>query len=382
MLIFGLPMTLTYNSLVRTMIRLSQSLSLIFFVLIFLITCKQKGKEDVTLVWNDKQATGILIPKSLLKDQHEDSILKYLQVRLENNSAVMLGEYNTSEDKIVFKPLIPFTRGLSYEVFIRNGLIGKLQIPSADPALAAKLFAVFPTADTLPENLLKIYLRFSAPMREGEAFKHIALSNHNNDTLPDVFLNLQPELWNTERTVLTVWLDPGRIKRDLIPNQKMGNPLNKGQQYTLSISNSWKDVQGLPLQQSYTKKFIVGARDSTSPNPELWILHLPAEGTDQPLKVSFKEPLDYFLISETISIVDEKGTSIPGKIKVINKETGFDFFPHKQWQPGQYCLRVASHLEDLAGNNLNKLFDRDIQLKQSKTDKKSVEKEFIIEGGQ
>jgi len=109
---------------------------------------------------------------------------------------------------------------------------------------------------------------------------------------------------------------------------------------------------------------------------------LPAEGTDQPLKVSFKEPLDYFLISETISIVDEKGTSIPGKIKVINKETGFDFFPHKQWQPGQYCLRVASHLEDLAGNNLNKLFDRDIQLKQSKTDKKSVEKEFIIEGGQ
>ncbi len=160
----------------------------------------------------------------------------------------------------------------------------------------------------------------------------------------------------------------------------MGNPLHKGQQYTLSISNGWKDLQGLPLHQSYSKKFIVVGRDSTSPEPELWMLHLPEEGTDQPLRVSFKEPLDYFLISETISIVDEKGTHIPGKIKVINHETGFDFFPYKQWQPGRYRLQAASQLEDLAGNNLNKLFDRDIQLKQSNTDKEFAEKEFIIGG--
>ena len=39
------------------------------------------------------------------------------------------------------------------------------------------------------------------------------------------FLDLQPELWNAEGTVLTLWLDPGRIKRDLIPNKELGIPL-------------------------------------------------------------------------------------------------------------------------------------------------------------
>ena len=77
----------------------------------------------------------------------------------------------------------------------------------------------------MPENLLKIYLRFSHPMREGQSDKYISLIKNGKDTLPDVFLNLQPELWNEDRTVLTVWLDPGRIKRDLQPNLKLGNPL-------------------------------------------------------------------------------------------------------------------------------------------------------------
>ncbi len=222
MLIFGLPMILIYNSSILKVIRLSQSLSLIFFVLIFASRCKQQSKEEITLLWNDKQATGILIPKSSLKDQHLDSGLKYLQVRLENNPAVMLGEYNKSEDYILFKPLIPLSPGLSYEVFFRNSLISKLQIPSADHAQAAKLVAVYPSADTLPENLLKIYLRFSSPMREGEALNHVALSNQNNDTLPGVFLNLQPELWNIERTVLTIWLRPRKNKTRPYPQQKNG----------------------------------------------------------------------------------------------------------------------------------------------------------------
>jgi len=250
----------------------------------------------------------------------------------------------------------------------------------ADASGAATLVAVYPSADTVPENLLKIYLRFSAPMREGEALKHIALLDSHNDTVPGVFLDLQPELWNKERTVLTVWLDPGRIKRDLIPNQQMGNPLRQGKQYTLAVSGKWKDVQGLPLQKAYSKNFFVGGRDSQSPQPGTWVLSLPAAETKESLKGDSNEPLDYFLLLETVSIVDEKENKVTGDIKVHENETGFEFLPAQPWKPGRYKLRIASYLEDLAGNNLQRLFDREISKQPEKKEEQFFVREFIIPG--
>ena len=61
---------------------------------------------------------------------------------------------------------------------------------------------------------------FSQPMQEGVSAEHICLVKGEKDTLKNVFLDLQPELWNHDRTMLTLWLDPGRIKRDLQPNRQ------------------------------------------------------------------------------------------------------------------------------------------------------------------
>jgi hypothetical protein len=146
----------------------------------------------------------------------------------------------------------------------------------------------------------------------------------------------------------------------------------------LAVSNRWKDVQGSYLQQSYSKNFFVGARDSIPPQPDQWIIHLPQAETTQPVRVSFGEPLDYFLLQETLQILDEKGAPVEGKIRIINNERGFEFFPSKQWPPDHYRIQITSHLEDLAGNNLNRPFDRDIQRQQAKKDKDFVEKKFII----
>jgi hypothetical protein len=360
------------------MIRLSRLLSLIFFACIFAASCKQKGVEEITIIWSDTHAAGISIPTVLLKQQQAHSISTHLQVRLQNNPTAMLGEYSITDDKVLFKPAIPLTRGMTYHIMFKDEVVGKLKVPLADASLATSVVKVFPTQDTVPENLLKIYVQFSAPMREGEALNHIVLLDEHNDTLPNVFLNLQPELWNKERTTLTVWLDPGRIKRDLIPNQKMGNPLQKGHQYTLLISDDWKDVQGLPLQQSYTKNFFVTDRDSISPQPALWKLQVPAEATSQPLTIMLGEPLDYFLLGETIRVIDSKGNSIAGKINVSTDETQIEFIPGKPWQAGQYIIQAASHLEDLAGNNLNRPFDRDIKLQRSNVEKVSFVREFVV----
>lgn len=368
-----------YNFHILVMIRLGKSLSLIFFVFLLLSSCKQNTSEEITIIWNDNHAIGISVPKSFLSEFPVDSINKLFQVHLESeNSVAILGEHSIVGDKLLFKPLIPFSRGLSYEIIFRNRQIGKVKIPLPNAGDAPTLIVVYPSQDTLPENLLKLYLQFSRPMREGESQKHITLLNNHNDTIPNVFLNLQPELWNKERTVLTIWLDPGRIKRDLIPNQQMGNPLKKGERYTLIVSESWKDIQGLALQQSYNRRFIVGLRDSISPDPERWILGLPVAETYQALEVNFGESLDYFLLQETIRIIDGNRNRVTGNIQTSNEESKFKFIPDKQWQPGPYHLQVASHLEDLAGNNLNRLFDRDIRIPQPKTDEATVERSFSI----
>lgn len=158
----------------------------------------------------------------------------------------------------------------------------------------------------------------------------------------------------------------------------MGNPLRNGQAYKLVVSDQWKDVQGLPLRQSFGRQFIAGPRDNDCPQPQQWKMNLPQAGTIQPLELAFGEPLDYFLLLESIRILDNNGKVLDGTIKINGQETGFSFLPARQWQPGRYRMLIAPQLEDLAGNNLERLFDRDIRVPQSAQNKPITEKEFII----
>ena len=372
-------MTANYNSgKWVVIIRLCNLYNLIFFVLIAgLLSCKQSKHDAIALLWKNNQAVAVSIPKHLLNGAEVDSMNSQLQVRIKKSSINILGEWSSNDDDMLFEPVVPLTGGMSYEIFFRDITIGNVQVPLPDTADATKVVEVYPTADALPENLLKMYIQFSSPMREGESDQHIFLLDDNNDTLPAVFLALQPELWNKERTVLTVWLDPGRIKRELIPNQELGNPLTKGKLYTLIVSDNWKDVQGLPLKQPHSKQFIVGARDSLKPDIEKWMLNLPVAETIQPLTIHFGEPLDYFLLQETIKIVDEKNNVVGGKIEVSNNERRLRFIPNNKWVKGSYRLQVASILEDVAGNNLNRPFDREIG-KDLNNDKLVFEKRFEI----
>ena len=377
-LICGQPMIPNFNFYNLFLIRLGKLLSLIFFAFFLSGSCKQNNADEIRIIWKDSQAVSISVPKSYLTNMSEDSIRMFFQVSLENQPGVsMLGETGFAKDQLLFTPLIPFSRGLAYEINYNGRQIGKIKIPSATGNIAPVLLSIYPTQDTLPENVLKLYLEFSRPMRENESLKHILLINQN-DTIQDVFLDLRPELWNEERTVLTIWLDPGRIKRDLIPNQQMGNPLKSGERYTILVSSNWKDVQGLPLTQAYKREFMVGPRDSISPDIERWTLNLPPAQTNQPLVINTHESLDFFLLQETIHIIDATGNKVSGTLKIGNEESQLTFTPNNEWLAGKYTLTIAPHLEDLAGNNLNKVFDRDITVKQTKTEKTKYERSFAL----
>ena len=372
MLICLQPMERRSEFSIRKKIRLGYWLSLIFFVLTFLNSCKQK--EEISIVWEQNRAKAFVIPKSVFYSGDIDQ----LQVRLQQQVQPVLGQFDEEDDAIVFKPVVPLTPGLIYEIYYQKKIVGSVSIPIPANAKQTVLVNLFPTADTVPENLLKIYLQFSGPMREGEALQYVHLLNENKDTLQDIFLDLPTELWNKERTELTLWLDPGRIKRDLIPNRKMGNPLKKGNWYTLVVSPGWKDVQGFSLTKTIEKNFFVEGRDGHVPELASWNIQTPKAGTKKPLQINFGESLDYFLLGETISILNHKNEIIPGEIKITDREKRIAFTPQQFWKQGNYRIQVKAILEDLAGNNLNRLFDRDTKTQKQVFDKDVFEREFVI----
>lgn len=359
--------------LFRDIVRLGLWLSLIFFGSCLMNACKQK--EAISIVWEEDRARALVLPKTIL---NSDSV-NGLQVRLQDQVQPVLGVVEEKTNSILFRPVVAFTPGSVYEVYVGNKLIGSVQIPSPVHLKRSELSSLYPAVDTVPENLLKIYLRFSSPMREGEALQYVHLLNEDRDTLPGVFLDLQPELWNKERTALTLWLDPGRIKRDLIPNRNLGNPLQQSHWYILRVSQEWKNVQGAPLQQSFEKRFFVEGRDSISPNPQSWAVKAPGANSRELLEINFGEPLDHFLLGETIRVVDEKNQQVRGEMNVIDKGRAISFVPGQPWQSGRYRIQVASYLEDLAGNNLVRPFDRDIKTQKTLSDTNLFERVFTIE---
>ena len=78
------------------------------------------------------------------------------------------------DDEVIFKPIIAFTRGLKYQLYVRNEFVDEIKIQAANTT-APEIVAVYPALDTLPENLLKFYILFSKPMQEGDELKHIHL---------------------------------------------------------------------------------------------------------------------------------------------------------------------------------------------------------------
>jgi len=338
-------------------VRLRVVCNLIFFVCLILSSCSEKT-SDIKILWTDGKATGISIPRNSIGNisgSPEQSMIVHLVT--EQQPVAMMGNYKATDDEIIFEPLIPFTRGMHYAVRVNDKQISTIEIPAAHDLPA--LITVYPTGDTVPENLLKIYLHFSKPMQEGVSAKYITLLQ-NQDTVHGAFLDLQPELWNEDRTLLTIWLDPGRIKRDLIPNKRLGTPLLKGNRYSVVVSNRWKDTQGLTLMRSFTKEFFVEDRDSISPDPKRWKLHVPASGSTEGFSLEFNAPLDYSLLMSTMSVVNESGKKIDGRWQLGDEEERMYFTPAQHWPVGHYVLQVETRLEDLAGNNLNRLFDEDI----------------------
>jgi hypothetical protein len=232
--------------------------------------------------------------------------------------------------------------------------------PPGTPRPSTAVESVYPSAEVLPENLLRFYLQFSAPMSRGEAYSHIRLLNAAGRTVADPFLELNEELWSGDGRRFTLLFDPGRIKRGLKPREEAGPVLEAGKSYTLVIDRKWPDAHGNSLAGEYRKPFRAGPPDQESPSPRDWKIQAPAAGTRNPLQVGFPEPLDSALARRLIVVRDSQNRIVPGVVRLERAESLWLFTPDAAWPAGGYALDVGTDLEDLAGNAVGRPFEVDL----------------------
>src|SRR6185436_14165442 len=233
-------------------------------------------------------------------------------------------------------------------------------LPKPPPSPPTRIVAVFPSRDVLPENLLKFYLHFSAPMARREAYLRVRLLDGSGKPVELPFLEIGEELWDRPATRLTLLFDPGRIKRGLKPREDSGPALEEGKSYTLVVDAAWPDAEGRPLQQGFRKAFKVVAPDEKQPDPKAWTVTAPGAGTRDPLTVVFHEPLDEAMLHRSLTVTDAAGSPVAGRIEIDREETRWRFHPAAAWRAGSCALVVDAVLEDLAGNSIERPFEVDV----------------------
>jgi hypothetical protein len=287
----------------------------------------------------------------------------------------VLGAYTVENDRLRFTPRFPLVPGLEYRVRVAVDHLVAANESTATfpPVLESRLFlprplsgprtmvqAVYPSSDVVPANLLKLYVVFSAPMRTGSAFDKVRLVEADTgQVVAGAFAAGSAELWDPEHRRLTLLFDPGRLKRGLVDNEAQGTPLREGHRYRLEVDASWRDADGEPLLDGFVRELRVGPADRTPPDPGAWRVEPPAEGTRDPLRIVFPEPFDRALLERALAVVGPDGVRVSGRPALDDAERRWSFVPDRPWGPGGYSVRVDPLLEDLAGNNLRRPFDRE-----------------------
>ena len=275
----------------------------------------------------------------------------------------MVGAFTQADDTIHFTPVYPFDPGRSYEVRYladSSNAAGarheRVTVPGPAATAATFVARVYPNGDIVPANQLRMYIEFSAPMGRRPGLDHVTLVDDKGQQVVDPFLPVDGELWNADHTRFTVFFDPGRQKRGILPNREMGESLVVGRKYTLRISRDWLDGNGQPLRETFERRFTVGPPDRSPLDVATWKITAPREGTREPLTVAFSEPLYHGLLLRAIG-VRRDGAPLVGQVQVDAHDTHWTMTPDAPWQAGRYEVIALGILEDLAGNRIGRAFE-------------------------
>jgi hypothetical protein len=261
---------------------------------------------------------------------------------------------------LCFVPRFGFLDGTAYSVTVDGATAATLLRARPAPMATTEVADIHPTAAEVPCNLLRLYVWFSAPMSEGYAAGHVRLTGDGGGTIAGALLPGEYELWDASRRRLTVLLDPARIKRGLPRHREAGYPLRSGVPFRLVVDSGFRDAQGLPLRASAQRRYEVGGQERRHVDPASWALTVPQAGTLEPVQVAFGRPLDHGLLARCLYVAGPGGEVIDGTLQIGPEEQTWQLIPRRAWSRGSHQLIVDAALEDLAGNSVSRVFDRDL----------------------
>jgi hypothetical protein len=283
------------------------------------------------------------------------------------------GTFSVADGSLRFTPMFPFDEGRQYDVALdaRRLPAGNVNEPWRNavvravvgrPAVARSPSTIvthtYPSGDVVPANQLRMYLHFSAPMDWRSGFDYVALLDDRGQEVVDAFLPLDADFWNDDRTRYTVFFDPGRVKRGILPNRQMGRALEAGKRYTLLVKREWRDGHGLPLKEEFRHEFRASPAMERPLTMAAWKVAAPAAGTREPIVVTFPDPLDHGLLRRALGVA-RSGVPLAGDVSIEGAETRWRFIPRDPWVSGDYDLVALAFLEDLAGNRIGRAFEVD-----------------------
>ncbi len=275
------------------------------------------------------------------------------------------GRFALGDELVYFVPRFPFADGIGYSLLVGSEggdtEFWEIERDSTRTASTAEVLEIYPTVAELPVNLLRIYVLFSEPMSEGWAARAIRVCRDDTgEPLEDVFLPPEPELWDPERRRVTMLLDPGRIKRGLVPNLEMGYPLVEGVPIKVLVDADFRDAGGRPLKHGAERRYGIGPALRSHIDVQDWRLIAPHARTRTALVVEFGKPLDHGLLQHCLRVCDAAGAMVSGQAELGDEEGSWRFTPSLPWRGGDHRLVVEPRLEDVAGNSPVRVFDRDV----------------------
>jgi hypothetical protein len=311
----------------------------------------------------------------------------------------LAGDATTAAGEVRFTPRFPPQPGTTYRVFFgKQTAEFTIPVPNTPPTVIEQ---VYPTSGVLPENTLRMYVHFSAPVKKGDIYKHIKLVRDDGVEVASPFLELDEELWSPDGKRLTLLFYPGRVKRGLVPREEAGPILEEGKKYTLVISKDWPDEYGRPLADKFLRTFTVTKPDDTGIDPMTWEVKTPsnAERTlrsasgfggggrsgggglggvrsgsqqvtviertdlDATLRVEFGQSkvIDHALAERLIWMVDEDGHRVDRMAGKRATDTHLFIGENlKHFPAGKYKLVIDTRLEDVCGNRVGRAFEIDM----------------------
>ncbi|MEO1054704.1 MAG: hypothetical protein AAFX87_28995 [Bacteroidota bacterium] len=277
------------------------------------------------------------------------------------SSVEILGEWYYDKGEANFHPSQPLDATNTYFIRYRDkhdqskwlSLTSSADLKAPTP----EVVNIYPTADQLPENLLRFYLEFSEPMLENEFQRFVEILDENGNKVAAPFLGSKSEYWDRDHYKITLFFHPGRIKTGLKANELHGRPLKAGHSYTLLVKPGWKSREGIPSETSFSKKFSITEERRSKIDPSNWQVNLPKLNSREQLIIDFGQSLDHINALTFIVLQDQYGQEIEGEITLRESESIWEFTPTLPWRENALTIICDKTLEDVSGNNLIGAFD-------------------------